>query len=235
MESDGVIPILHVRGRTRLPALVNQSPEMEAFRIDVVTGIESAFQSLKELEFSAVLLDLALFQGCGFEALLQLRRCFAMPILVLSNRDGEHDRVLAYEMGADDFLGEGIGGRELAARLRVGIGRSASSPPSRELENSILIAQDLQMDIGARKVRRSGELISLTHWEFELLATLVRRRGRICSRETLLNSVAGECFTVLERTVDVHIASLRKKLGDSSEQSRYIRTVRGVGYCFCQG
>lgn len=234
MESDGVIPVLHVSGKTRLAALSIDSPEMGGFRIQAVSSVESAFQSLRELEFAAVLLDLTLNHGCGFEALLQLRRYFSVPILVLSCANEERNRVLAYEMGADDFLAEGISSRELAARLRVGIGRAMFPCENSGTMKPLLVAQNLQVDVEARKVRQSGELIELTTWEFDLLVDLVRRSGRTCTRDSLLSAVAGECFTVLDRTVDVHIASLRRKLGDNPKHPRYIRTIRGVGYCFCE-
>ena len=222
--------ILLIRGESFLSALSGEIQGLSGFRFETVSGLQEGVGKLGDSRFAAILLDLLLPGGSGFEVLMSLRRNFGLPIFVFSRDVSEADRILAYEMGADDYLSADVSQRELVARLRAVISRALLITGEESDRVRLHFAQDLQIDPGSQSATQSGKALRLTRLEFDLLATLVKRSGQICSRESLLHAVSDEHYNVLERTVDVHIASLRRKLSDDPKAPRYIQTVRGVGY-----
>ena len=183
--------------------------------------------ALAQAPYDAVLLDVMMPGLDGLEVCKRIRAKSRVPVLMLTARGDETDRVVGLELGADDYLPKPFSPRELLARLRAVLRRAQPGAVAERLE-----AGGVSVDVAAREVRVRGEAVELTGLEFDLLVALVRRAGRVIPRDALL-SEAGRSDTVVgERTVDVHISHLRQKLGD--DPPRLIKTVRGVGYVFAK-
>src|SRR6516164_8334397 len=162
----------------------------------------------------------------AFDAVLRhIRTRSRVPILMLTAKGDETDRVVGLEIGADDYVPKPFSPRELLARLRAVLRRSAPEAVSEKLA-----VADVQVDVGSRQVMVEGKAIDLTGLEFDILVALMRRAGRVIPRDTLLAEAGRSDVVVGERTVDVHISHLRAKLGDDPRAPRRIKTVRGVGY-----
>jgi len=199
--------------------------------------IESAHTGPQGLEmalkgnYQAVILDCMLPGLDGFEVLRQLRRASQVPVLMLTALGDESDRIVGLELGADDYLPKTFSTRELLARLRAVTRRStmtASQAPT-EAETEIVI-HELRVIPAARKAVQRDESLNLTPVEFDLLLCLARAADRVLSRDQLLDEISGRDYEVFDRSIDVHISSLRRKLGDDPKNPRYIKTVRSAGY-----
>jgi DNA-binding response OmpR family regulator len=204
--------------------------ESWGFRVDRQENLSLALRQLDEEDYSGVILDLWFSGDSGLETLMRIRPIFAQPIFVFASRFESTDRLMAYEMGADDFLTNELSPRELVTRVRAGIRRRDRHQTPSDMTDTLMIVQDLQLNTLSRTAFRAGDQLSLTRVEFEILAALMRRPGRVCTREILLESTAQDPYAVLDRTVDVHITALRRKLQDSARSPQYIHTIRGVGY-----
>ncbi len=181
--------------------------------------------------WSAVILDVMLPGMNGFEVLKHLRAKTTVPVLMLTARGDEADRIAGLEVGADDYLPKTFSTRELLARLRAVMRRATSvATKAEEKAEAEIVVGQLRLNPGTRRAVVGDKLIDLTALEFDLLAALARSRGRVKSREELVEVVAERNYDVFDRSVDVHIWSLRKKLGDDPKQPRFIRTLRSVGY-----
>ena len=184
--------------------------------------------------FAAVILDVNLPGRDGFEVLKRLRTTTTLPILMLTSRGEETDRIVGLEMGADDYLPKTFSSRELLARLRAvtrrGQREAASAPPERN-EAEIVVGA-LRINPAARVAILDDEPLVLTTLEFELLTSLARARGRVKTREQLIEAIADRSYDGLDRSIDVHVWSLRRKLNDDPKTPRFIRTIRAVGYMF---
>jgi DNA-binding response OmpR family regulator len=181
--------------------------------------------ALESGAFDAVLLDVMMPGMDGLEVCRRIRAKSSIPILMLTAKGDETDRVVGLELGADDYLPKPVSPRELLARLRAVLRRAQPAALAEQLA-----VGDITLDVPAREARRAGRRLDLTGLEFDLLAALVRRAGRVIPREALMSEAGRTDVTVNERTVDVHISHLRQKLGDDPRSPRLIRTVRGVGY-----
>jgi DNA-binding response OmpR family regulator len=179
---------------------------------------------LRRDTFDAILLDVMMPGMDGLEVLRRIRGMSAIPVLMLTARGDEADRVVGLELGADDYVPKPFSPRELLARVRAVLRRAQPQASAERLS-----AAGIEAEIGTRTVRVGGREVDLTGIEFDILIALLRRAGRVIPRTSLL-SEAGRDEVVSERTVDVHISKLRKKLGDDPKTPRLIRTVRGVGY-----
>jgi two-component system OmpR family response regulator len=183
-----------------------------------------ALELLEREPFDAVLLDVMMPELDGLSVLKQLRaRWPALPVLMVTAKGDETDRVVGLELGADDYLTKPFSPRELLARLRAVLRRA-----NPDLGRQRLTAGYVVLEVETRMVHVDGQLIELTGLEFDLLLSLLRRAGQVVPRASLLAQAGRSDVTVSDRTVDVHISHLRKKLGD--DPPRLIRTVRGVGY-----
>ncbi|NTX01013.1 response regulator transcription factor [Myxococcus sp. CA051A] len=183
--------------------------------------------ALEASAYDAVLLDVMMPGMDGLEVCKRIRAKSRIPVVMLTAKGDETDRVVGLELGADDYLPKPFSPRELLARLRAVLRRSQPSSVADRLE-----AGGLSIDVAGREVRAEGKLVDLTGLEFDLLVALVRRAGRVIPRDALLGEAGRSDTVVGERTVDVHISHLRQKLGDVG--SRLIKTVRGVGYVFAK-
>lgn len=181
--------------------------------------------ALEASTYDAVLLDVMMPGMDGLEVCRRIRAKSTLPVIMLTARGDETDRVVGLELGADDYLAKPFSPRELLARLRAVLRRAQPAAVAEKLESS-----GVSIDVSAREVRVGGKPVELTGLEFDLLVALMRRAGRVIPRDALLGEAGRGDTVVGERTVDVHISHLRQKLGD--EGSRLIKTVRGVGYLF---
>jgi two-component system, OmpR family, response regulator len=183
--------------------------------------------ALEASAYDAVLLDVMMPGLDGLEVCKRIRARSQVPILMLTARGDETDRVVGLELGADDYLAKPFSPRELLARLRAVLRRAQPTAVADRLESN-----GLSIDVAGREVKVNGRAVELTGLEFDLLVALVRRAGRVIPRDALLGEAGRSDTVVGERTVDVHISHLRQKLGD--EGGRLIKTVRGVGYVFAK-
>jgi len=181
--------------------------------------------------FAALILDVMLPGYDGFQALRKIRASSNVPVLMLTGRGEEADRIVGLELGADDYLPKTFSTRELLARLRAVIRRSViSAAQTAPKATDAVIVGDITVDPESRNASIGDQALVLTAIEFDLLLTLARAAGRVKSREQLLLEVADRNFDVFDRSIDVHISSIRRKLGDDPKSPRYIVTIRSAGY-----
>jgi len=195
------------------------------------TGPEGLEKVLNN-DYRAVILDVMLPGMDGFEVLKAIRHESNVPVLMLTGRGDEADRVVGLEIGADDYLPKTFSTRELLARLRAVMRRTQSDDRAKggsEIEAD-LTNGDLVISPGSRTAALGDDPLKLTSLEFDLLLSLMRARGRVRSREQILDDVAGRDYDVFDRSIDVHVSALRQKLGDDPKAPNFIQTVRSVGY-----
>ena len=201
----------------------------EGYEVTSASSLSEARQSLELSSFSLLLLDLMLPDGSGldlFRELKQDKSKSSMPVIILTAKDDEVDKVVGFELGADDYVTKPFSVRELILRVKAVLKRGVSKSDNVEVQRKF---GELKIDVDSHEVFVNDEHISLTALEFKLLRQLVDRRGRVQSRDQLLSDVWGYSSDVTTRTVDTHIKRLREKLGD---MGKYVQTIRGVGYKF---
>jgi DNA-binding response OmpR family regulator len=175
-----------------------------------------------------LVLDLGIPEPDGLDVIRAVRRDSNLPIVVLTARDDELDKLIGLELGADDYITKPFSPRELVARVKAVLRRMDRGEPA----DDMIRAGDVVLDVARMRVDVNGQPVELTATEFELLATLARRPGRIFTRSQLLDAVRGESFESYERAIDTHVKNLRRKLEPDPRSPRYILTVYGVGYRF---
>lgn len=193
---------------------------------DGVGGLEMSLSG----NYAAVILDVRLPGLNGIEVLRRLRERSEVPVIMWSSMGEEPDRVAGLEIGADDYLPKSSSPRELLARLRSVLRRSALVARESEPRPQPCVVGDLFVDPATRMASLAGAALVLTTAEFDILWSLARSPGRVRSREELLLEVADRNFESFDRSIDVHVSSLRRKLGDDPKTPRHIETIRGVGY-----
>jgi DNA-binding response OmpR family regulator len=201
--------------------------QREGFAIAEAGNLKEA--KAKAATADLILLDLVLPDGNGLEFLRSLRAKSDVPVIVLTSRDEETDRVVGLEMGADDYVLKPFSPREVAARVRAVLRRSIAKAPPQE-EEKPLHAGSLSADLRSRKALAGERELPLSRTEFDLLTAFLRSPGRVFERSQLLETVWGSDVVVGDRTVDVHIKALRRKLEEAGADPRVLETVRGVGY-----
>jgi DNA-binding response OmpR family regulator len=202
--------------------------EHGGFAVDVAFN---GAQALEDFDLEApdlVVLDLMLPRMNGLEVLRRIRERSRVPIIMLTARTTEEDRLRGLEGGADDYMAKPFSPRELVARVRVVLRRVREAP----LGDALLRAGDLELDPAARVARRAGRALPLTPKEFRLLETLMRAPDHAFTRAALVEAAFGGDYESLDRTVDVHVMNLRRKIEDDPSAPRFVRTVFGVGYRF---
>lgn len=226
--------ILLVDDDTELCALLEEYLADEGFNLETChEGIQGLERSLSG-QHDLVILDVML-PGCnGFEVLKQLRQKSDLPVLMLTARGDEVDRIVGLEIGADDYLGKPFNPRELVARMRA-IFRRLRSPDSGSDATpspSKICVDDIELEPGTRRVLKHGQAIDLTAVEFNLLTVLLQSAGSVVSREELNRVVLGREYSPYDRSIDVHISKLRKKLGEKVGKADRIQAIRGEGYLY---
>jgi DNA-binding response OmpR family regulator len=217
--------ILLVDDDTRLHELLANYLEQNGFAVTVAPDGPRGLAALAAGAFDAILLDVMMPGMDGIEVVRRVRAKSAIPILMLTARGDEADRVVGLEIGADDYIAKPFSPRELLARLRAVLRRV-----SPDVAGERLVAGDIVIDVPGRVVTIAGRAAELTGIEFDILVALARRAGRVVPRDALLEEAGRGDVHVSERTVDVHISHLRQKLADDPRSPRVIKTVRGVGY-----
>ena len=202
----------------------------EGFKASSVGSLDEANEKLKSKKFDLILLDLMLPDGSGLDLCKKIKsnsETEATPIIILTAKDDEVDKVVGFELGADDYVTKPFSVRELILRVKAILKRSDKK--TKEVVEVERQFGDLKIDVDSHEVHVDSQLIELTALEFRLLKELVDKRGRVQSRDQLLSEVWGYNAEVTTRTVDTHIKRLREKLGS---MGKYVQTIRGVGYKF---
>ncbi len=215
--------VLLIDDDTRLPELLREYLEQNGVALSHAPDGPRGLSMLEQGAFDAVLLDVMMPGMDGLEVCKRIRAKGNVPVIMLTARGDETDRVVGLELGADDYVGKPFSPRELLARLRAVLRRARPDVMSEQL-----VVGELSVDVPSRVATNRGAPVELTGIEFDILVALVRRAGRVVPRDALLSEAGRSDVVVGERTVDVHISHLRQKLGD--DPPRLIKTVRGVGY-----
>jgi DNA-binding response OmpR family regulator len=227
------VRLLVIDDDRKLCRLIGEYLQPLGYEVSAVhNGLEGVERASAE-PWQAVILDLMLPGMDGFEVLKRIRAVSDVPVLMLTARGDEADRIVGLEIGADDYLPKTFSTRELLARLRAVMRHSARSGSPAEaaaVTPAILRVGGLMVSPETRTAEVDGNPLALTPVEFDLLLSLVRGRGRVKSREQLLEEIRDRNYDVFDRSIDVHISGLRKKLGDDPKTPRFIRTLRTAGY-----
>ncbi|MGB2695716.1 MAG: response regulator transcription factor [Dehalococcoidia bacterium] len=221
--------ILIIEDEPTLVATLRYNLEHEGYRVSSAADGAEGVSAARAQHPDVILLDLMLPVMDGFEVCRLLRREMSAPILMLTAKADEVDKVVGLELGADDYVTKPFSMRELLARVRALLRRAEAGPP---VETDVLTAGTLEIDLRKRSASRKGARLVLKPKEFELLIFFLRNRGRAFTREQLLNQIWGYDFVGDTRTVDVHIRWLRQKIEDEPGNPTQLITVRGVGYRF---
>jgi DNA-binding response OmpR family regulator len=213
--------------------LVKQYLEPEGFALSVVhtgrEGIKSAIDGRHEL----IVLDVMLPDIKGFDVLREIRTVVRTPVLMLTAKGDEFDRILGLELGADDYLPKPFSPRELVARISAILRRSGwQSEGSTASRPPVIRSADIELDLAARTVSKAGQPLKLTSAEFDLLRAFFESPGQVLTREALVENVLDRKFSPFDRSIDLHISNLRRKLGPQGDGADRIRSVRGIGYLY---
>jgi DNA-binding response OmpR family regulator len=225
-----VARILLVEDEDSIAQPFARSLEAAGFEAVPARTAASAMDAFERLHPDLVVLDLSLPDGDGRDVCVEMRRRSDVPILMLTARGTETDRVIGLELGADDYVVKPFSSREVISRIRAILRRA--TPGEAPAATAPIEILDLVIDVPSRRVTRDGETLELSRKEFDLLAELAVNAGKVVSREDLMSNVWDVNWFGSTKTLDVHIRTLRRKLGDSASDSRYIHTVRGVGFRF---
>jgi two-component system response regulator CpxR len=221
--------VLIVDDDIELTELVGEYLRSEGFEVEAVHDGEAGLQRALSAQPSLVVLDIMLPKMNGLDVLRSLRPKSRVPVLILTARGDDMDRIIGLEIGADDYLGKPFNVRELVARIRA-ILRRAHAPATSDRD--AIDVDDVHLDPGARTVRRDGQNVDLTSVEFEILELLMRHAGQVVSRDQIAEEVLGRQLFAYDRSVDVHVSKVRRKLGPAPNGDERIKTVRGEGYVY---
>ena len=231
-STDAPIKILFVEDDERLARLTARYLETSGFLVNRVATGPNAIAEARRRQFDVVLLDLML-PGCdGMDVCRELRTRTDIPIIVVTARKDEVDRILGLDAGADDYVTKPFSSRELVSRIRAVVrrARGLSGPPLKPIQAGVIT-----IDPASMRVTVSGRDVALTGYEFALLKALAERAGRVLSREQLLDLAKGSADEAYDRSIDVQISRLRLKIGDDARRPRYLKTIRGTGYMLASG
>ena len=201
----------------------------EGFDVSVARTAAEALEQAAAVDPDAILLDVMLPDGSGFDVCRELRRTSEVPIIMVTARADEADRIVGLELGADDYVTKPFSAREVAARIRAVL-RRADGRASREAADGTLSVGGLRVDPETRTAALDGDDLTLSRKEFDVLALLAAEAGKVVTRERLLADVWDTSWFGSTKTLDVHVSALRRKLGDDPAAPRYLHTVRGVGF-----
>lgn len=223
--------ILVVDDEAAIADIIKYNFEREGFSVDTASDGVACLDLMKNSEYSLVILDIMMPRMDGFQALREIRKTKKTPVIMLTAKEDEFDKVLGLELGADDYVVKPFSMRELLARVKAVLRRFDAEPETGE-EKEEITAGDLKIDLNKYEVKKNGIVIDLTLREFELLKFLSQSPGQVFSREELLEEVWEYEYYGDIRTVDVTVRRLREKVEDKSGDFKYILTKRGVGYYF---
>jgi two-component system response regulator CpxR len=226
--------ILLIDDDIALGTLLDEYLTDEGFDLETAQNGPDGIRKALSGGYALVVLDVML-PGCnGFEVLQQIRKKSDIPVLMLTARSDEVDRIVGLEIGADDYLAKPFNPRELVARIRAIFRRSniAADPSRSSSEPAKLVVADIEIEVTRRKVLKAGLPIELTGAEFALLKILLLCAGQVVGREELNRTVLGRAYSPFDRSIDVHVSNLRKKLGPGEDAGERIKSVRNEGYMY---
>jgi len=224
--------ILIIDDDVALGELVAEYLQPLGFEVEAVHRGDTGIERMSQTAYDLILLDVMLPGQNGFDVLRRIRETSKIPVLMLTARGDDVDRIVGLEIGADDYLPKPFNPRELAARIRAILRRTNSTDGAGSAQT--LVVGDVEVELGTRLVRRSGTVVELTAVEYDVLEKLLRAAGHIMTREELSRDVLGRSPSPFDRSIDMHISNLRKKLGHQIDAAERIKTVRGVGYIYAQ-
>ena len=210
-----------------LSDLLKEYFESEGFQVRVAYDGEAALQSARQPGLDLVVLDIMMPKMSGMDVLKELRQDSRVPVIMLTARGDDMDRILGLELGADDYVPKPCNPRELLARIRAVMRRMPAVP---EGEHGHIVTDDLELNQGNRTLKKSGIPIELTSTEFSILLELLQNRGEVVSKRDLYVSALGREPVPHDRSVDMHVSNLRRKLGNDPRGDNRIETIRGIGY-----
>ena len=210
-----------------LSDLLKEYFESEGFQVRVAYDGEAALQSARQPGLDLVVLDIMMPKMNGMDVLKELRRDSRVPVIMLTARGDDMDRILGLELGADDYVPKPCNPRELLARIRAVMRRMPAVP---EEEHGHIVTDDLELNQGNRTLTKSGIQVELTSTEFSILLELLQHRGEVVSKRDLYMSALGREPVPHDRSVDMHVSNLRRKLGNDPRGDNRIETIRGIGY-----
>jgi two-component system response regulator RegX3 len=222
--------ILLVEDETSITEPLAEALRSEGFETRIAGTVAEALE-LARTAPDLVLLDVMLPDGSGFDVCRELRQRSRVPIIMLTARGEEADRVVGLELGADDYVVKPFSAREVIARIRAVLRRVDAPEPEHRADAAVEIGE-LRLDPARREATHRGEALELSRKEFDVLELLMRNAGSVVSRERLISEVWDTNWFGSTKTLDVHVSGIRRKLGDDPSQPRYLHTVRGVGFRF---
>ena len=223
--------ILLVDDEQPVQRLLSYPLEKEGYEVVSALDGQEALANFEQGQFDLVILDIMLPKVDGLEVCRRMRAKSAVPIIMLTAKAEEIDKVLGLELGADDYITKPFSIREFRSRVRAAL-RRADMTPDHDISEEPLVRGELRIDFGKRSTELAGEPVDLTYVEFEILSVLARHPGHVYTRDMLLDRVWGDSAFRDQRTIDVHIRHLREKLERDAKNPEYLLTVRGVGYRF---
>jgi len=219
--------ILVVEDEPPLALGLEDDLKLEGYEVEIARDGETASRRAREQSFDLIILDVMLPHKDGFGVCRELRRAgLRMPVILLTAKTQESDKVLGLELGADDYVTKPFSPRELRARIKAALRRAAGETPE------IYRFGDAEVDFSRCELRRGGRAVEMTPIEFKLLAAFIRHRGQTLNRSKLLDQVWGRETFVTDRVVDTHLTNLRKKIEPKPSEPRFLVSVRGMGYRF---
>jgi two-component system response regulator CpxR len=226
--------LLLIDDDVELCELVTEYLQPEGFDVDVVHDGRQGMEQAVGGKYALVILDVMMPGLSGFDVLRSIRGRSPIPVLMLTARGDDVDRIVGLEIGADDYLPKPFNPRELIARIRAVLRRARQSPdsPADAARGRKLAVEDIELEPGARVVRRNGATVELTAVEFSLLEILLRSAGTVISRHDLSRALLGRRFMPYDRSIDMHVSNLRRKLGHMVADRERIKSIRGYGYVY---
>jgi two-component system response regulator RegX3 len=226
------VSILVVEDETPLADSLRYNLEREGYAVTVVADGRAAIEAFHGVAPSLVILDLMLPELSGLDVCRTIRAESNVPIIIVTAKDSEADKVAGLELGADDYVTKPFSVRELISRVRANLRRVAVSAPTPWPSDEVLAGAGVEMDVERHEVRVAGEVVALPPKEFDLLETMLRRKGRLLTRDYLIEEIWGPDYVGDTKTLDVHVKRLREKLEGDPHRPVHLLTVRGLGYKF---
>jgi two-component system, OmpR family, response regulator RegX3 len=234
MRADGQARILLVEDEESLADTVRYNLEREGYAVRVSGDGRGALERFREEPPDLVILDLMLPEMSGLDVCRRIREDSEVPIIMVTAKDSEADKVAGLELGADDYVTKPFSVRELVSRVRANLRRARAASLQREPEDEIIAGGPVQLDVGRHEVRVRGESVPFPPKEFELLETLLRRKDRLVTRDFLIDHVWGPEYFGDTKTLDVHVKRIRRKIEQDPHSPVHLVTVRGLGYKFVE-
>ncbi|MGC2235085.1 MAG: response regulator [Pyrinomonadaceae bacterium] len=227
--------ILLIDDDEELCELVSEYLAVEGFGTEAVHDGASGLEKARSGNYDLITLDVMLPKMNGFDVLRSLRETSKVPVLMLTARGDDMERIVGLEIGADDYLPKPFNPRELVARIRAILRRMTETEETSPISNEKIQVEDVEISIAARSAKRNGEDLGLTAVEFDLLVALLREAGKVVKKEDLSETVLDRKLSPYDRSLDMHISNLRKKLGTRADDEDRIKTIRSVGYIYTLG